>query len=559
MAKLETHIQDINKIVEFVTLDEALRNELVMFLKDGKQASNNKSISILNNQYHLVFVPAFGKSRCIIIFRDMSTQEKLGSNGTFYGKSLALIRFKDEELRFVRYLGRRQIFVKGLAFDNQCTELFAREELENASTIIGHQPFLPILITPIDATTQSAYLLLPYAGAKDLFTLLWFTRANDKDILDLYDYKNKINISLLVALDLHAIHMKNIVHRDIKHANILLYRKTPLQIKISDFGSAIRLDKNGEVTIRSNVFGTPGFIANEMFNGKLQAYYGRDSDVYSLGKTLSFLFTIKPSASCSDDDEKVIKYIIDQSTHENRHCRMSLPIIIALLSALVSQNINRINTVYELSQTIQKIKMGIIGDIFVKLWDVGVRRIYKRVSIFQYMENDHELIQEAKTILTDNITNQDEFLLNTVCAINLILATIPNLIARLEEYMLAEESYGHYEMLNNTVNQLENNVSSLLSIYKKANSPPSFWDIFSTRSKDDVQNSMQELEQVIMKITNMTTRQPVENIVSLSSSSSQANQADPKITITLKLYGLYSDPVDTKPSTTAENYSLQAC
>lgn len=65
-----------------------------------------------------------------------------------------------------------------------------------------------------------------------------------------------------VALGIKGVHEAGIVHRDIKHMNILLsnHSDSP-KVKLTDFGLAARL---GEKYLSNTAVGTCGFMAPEV-------------------------------------------------------------------------------------------------------------------------------------------------------------------------------------------------------------------------------------------------------------------------------------------------------
>jgi len=96
--------------------------------------------------------------------------------------------------------------------------------------------------------------------------------------------------TIQVMEGLKYLHNKDIVHRDLKCANILV--NTEGQVKLSDFGSSTKLqsisvstsDVNSQISESSvtdrEIKGSPYWMAPEVVNG-LGA--GKPSDVWSLG------------------------------------------------------------------------------------------------------------------------------------------------------------------------------------------------------------------------------------------------------------------------------------
>lgn len=81
---------------------------------------------------------------------------------------------------------------------------------------------------------------------------------------------------ILVAL--RHLHLKNIVHCDLKPENVLLASESSFpQVKLCDFGFARII---GEKSFRRSVVGTPAYLAPEVLTSK---GYNRSLDMWSVG------------------------------------------------------------------------------------------------------------------------------------------------------------------------------------------------------------------------------------------------------------------------------------
>ena len=88
-----------------------------------------------------------------------------------------------------------------------------------------------------------------------------------------------------IALALDEAHSHNFVHRDIKPANILLDKTG--QPQLADFGFAITVTKSVALQTLTSVYGTPQYVAPEVWNDQA----GKSSDIYALGVMLYEMIT----------------------------------------------------------------------------------------------------------------------------------------------------------------------------------------------------------------------------------------------------------------------------
>jgi serine/threonine protein kinase len=95
-------------------------------------------------------------------------------------------------------------------------------------------------------------------------------------------------IFLQLLLSLHHIHVRRMMHRDIKSANVLLCSNG--LIKMSDFGFSRQFDGTVSQDVADTFLGTPYYLAPELWK---RQKYSKKADVWSLGVLLYELMTLK--------------------------------------------------------------------------------------------------------------------------------------------------------------------------------------------------------------------------------------------------------------------------
>ena len=130
--------------------------------------------------------------------------------------------------------------------------------------------------------------------------------------------RETISIARQVALALAYAHRRNIVHRDVKPANIFLADEE--MIKLGDFGIAAHTELH-EFTQTGMVIGTPLYMAPE------QASDSRDvdprADLYALGLTLYHMLTGRPPRVVDlDKVPPLFRKLIRVATEPDRNERL---------------------------------------------------------------------------------------------------------------------------------------------------------------------------------------------------------------------------------------------
>ncbi len=130
------------------------------------------------------------------------------------------------------------------------------------------------------------------------------------------DIKDFLEIGLRLAEILGEIHKKNIIHKDLKPANIIVNPKTN-QVKITDFGIASLLSVENQKIVNPNKMGgTLPYMSPEQ-TGRMNRDVDCRSDFYSLGVTFYEMLTSKLPFRSLDPMELVHCHIAKQSTPPN--------------------------------------------------------------------------------------------------------------------------------------------------------------------------------------------------------------------------------------------------
>ncbi len=108
-------------------------------------------------------------------------------------------------------------------------------------------------------------------------------------------------IPVVRALDF--AHKNNVVHRDMKPANILL---DPQGVpKVTDFGIAKRLTAESALTLSGAIIGTPVYMAPEQARGTSRDV-GAAADIYSLGAILYEMLAGRPPFLPEESDTSIV-------------------------------------------------------------------------------------------------------------------------------------------------------------------------------------------------------------------------------------------------------------
>ncbi len=172
-------------------------------------------------------------------------------------------------------------------FDHTQFELFKKRFEEEARTLFNLQDIEGVVkVLDIFEENDTIYFSMVYLGGEKLEDYIKRRgRLTEEDGL---------GILKTLGRTLHAIHQRNVLHRDVKPANVII--GTAGQVTLIDFG--IARSYVDEITETHTTFHSPRYAPPEqkIANAKLGAY----SDVYALGATAYFIFTGTPPQSIEE-------------------------------------------------------------------------------------------------------------------------------------------------------------------------------------------------------------------------------------------------------------------
>ena len=170
------------------------------------------------------------------------------------------------------------------------------------------------------------------------------------------DYDEIFNITGQIASGLSHAHSRNVIHRDVKPANIMMADgKVP---KIADFGLARFTDSN--LTTTGTVLGTPNYMSPEQIRGR--KIDGR-SDLFALAIILYEMLTgEKPFAG--DSITSVIYRIVNEEPIPPRQLNMDLPDYIDafMAKALAKSPDRRFQDGAKFTEGLKGMISGVYGD-----------------------------------------------------------------------------------------------------------------------------------------------------------------------------------------------------
>jgi flagellar motility protein MotE (MotC chaperone) len=152
------------------------------------------------------------------------------------------------------------------------TERARREALALAK--VEHPAIVSIHDLIYEGPGQDPWIVMAYVRGRPLDLIIKGPQPLDE--------RKVAGIGLAVLQGLMACHERDVYHRDVKPANIVLSDNGA--VRLVDFGIARIVGKN-PLTVDSNVIGTPEFLAPELFTDH---HAGPGTDLWALGVTLYY-------------------------------------------------------------------------------------------------------------------------------------------------------------------------------------------------------------------------------------------------------------------------------
>ena len=158
-------------------------------------------------------------------------------------------------------------------------------------------------------------------------------------------------LGLQAAEALEHAHVRGVLHRDVKPANLLLDDQG--QLWVTDFGLA-RLPGDYRLTATGDLVGTVRYMSPEQAQGPRVLLDGR-TDVYSLGVTLYELLTLRPAIE-GDDRQELLRRIAEVEPVPPRRLDPAVPrdLETILLKAMAKDAADRYATAREMTDDLRR-------------------------------------------------------------------------------------------------------------------------------------------------------------------------------------------------------------
>ncbi len=217
--------------------------------------------------------------------------------------------------------------------------------LKNEARLVSrldHPAIVPVYEVNIDASP--AYFSMAYVAGENLAACI------SRQVLVA---KRTAQLGVRIADALHHAHRANVLHLDIKPANVLLDSKG--DPKLTDFGLSALLDAPEEY---DGIVGTPQFMSPEQALGKNQELTVA-SDIYSLGAVLYACLVGRPPIVAVDSGDLILRIVSQPPVPLARFgLRVPRPLEAIVLKCLEKDPKQRYSTAEELRDDLNRFLCG---------------------------------------------------------------------------------------------------------------------------------------------------------------------------------------------------------
>ncbi|NUM35308.1 MAG: protein kinase [Candidatus Brocadiae bacterium] len=267
-----------------------------------------------------------------------------GSRSKVSPKDLQLVGSRIGSCEIIDFVGRggmgsvykalhtslnREVAIKILTASNQDEKAvgwFLREAQSIAR--LEHPNIIQVYDLAYDDNLSTHYIIMQYVDGKSLDILVKRAPENRLSPIEASKY------IIQTAEGLHAAHLKGIIHRDVKPANIMVTLDGV--VKITDFGLAKGIASADVSTVSSGlIVGTPLYMAPEQCVG---SEIDPRTDIYALGASFYYLLTGRPPFTGENSFDILEKHITELPVSPNQR----VPEIPQALSEIVMKMLAKI-------------------------------------------------------------------------------------------------------------------------------------------------------------------------------------------------------------------------
>lgn len=242
-------------------------------------------------------------------------------------------------------------------------ESFLREAQLTAS--LEHPNIAPVYDISVGEDEQPFFVMELIHG-EDLETIIEKLKAKEFDYLKKYSRETLLDFFVKLCDAVSYAHSKNVLHLDLKPANIQLGQFG--EILVCDWGLAkiigqenndnfddllFNPDLLNHYTLSGQLKGTPGYMAPEQIEPNLEV--GKPADIYALGALLYTLLTYHPPIEGKTETvlQKTVSGTIDPISIAHADKNLPSSLIAIVEKAMAPRAENRYSSVEQLQQDVR--------------------------------------------------------------------------------------------------------------------------------------------------------------------------------------------------------------